>query len=278
MAATYRVVVVVVILLGAAMSGGMARAHAGVAYVACGMHQRITQQAPGGVWVYSRPNPFNTRGQRLCIVGSTSSPGFTILDNLRYTGAWQAYPFTGAGCAFSLCSRHTALPMKVRTLPAAANTSFSWTGSAPGNWNVSYDLWLDHYDQITRQDDGAELMIWLRPNPGYRGGVKVRIANRVYWFVHWRTCNSARQTGITPPRVNATDRAGVCWNYLQFRFLQPVHSVNRLWIMPFIQFLERQGLVRPSWWLTSVHAGYELVSGGKGLTTTQFSVGHLTRP
>jgi hypothetical protein len=213
----------------------------------------------------------------LCIVGSTSSPGFTILDNLRYTGAWQAYPFTGAGCAFSLCSRHTALPMKVRRLPAAANTSFSWTGSAPGNWNASYDLWLDHYDQITRQDDGAELMIWLRPNPGYRGGVRVHIANRWYWFMHWRTCNSVRQTGVTPPRASPENHAGTCWNYVQFRFLTVVHSVHRLWILPFIRFLERQGLVRPSWWLTSVHAGYELVSGGKGLTTTQFSVGHLTQ-
>ena len=30
--------------------------------------------------------------------------------------------------------------------------------------------------------------------------------------------------------------------------------------------------VGASWWLTSVHAGYELVSGGKGLTTTWFNV------
>jgi hypothetical protein len=38
------------------------------------------------------------------------------------------------------------------------------------------------------------------------------------------------------------------------------------------RFLEQRGLVLPSWWLTSVHAGYELVSGGKGLTTTWFKV------
>src|SRR6516164_5071005 len=113
-----RVAVVVVILLGVAVSGGVARAHAGLAYVACGMRQRITQQSSASAWVYSRPNPFNDRGQRLCIAGSTTNPGFTILDNLRYTGAWQAYPFTGAGCAFNLCSRRTDLPKKVRTLPA----------------------------------------------------------------------------------------------------------------------------------------------------------------
>ena len=279
MAAACRVVVVVVMLLGAAVSGGIARAQDTVAAdVACGLNQRITQRAPGGGWVISRPNAFNTSGQRLCISGSTSHPGFTILDNLRFTGAWQAYPFTGAGCAFQLCSPYTELPIQARELPAAANTSFSWTGSAPGNWNVSYDIWFDHHNQITAQDDGAELMIWLRPNPGYRGGVRVHISNRWYWFMHWQTCNSARQMGVTPPRVSLANRAGTCWNYVQFRFPTVVHGVRRLWIMPFIRFLEKRGLVRPSWWLTSVHAGYELVSGGKGLTTTGFNVDHLIRP
>src|SRR5215472_11881117 len=279
MAAACRVVVVVVMLLGAAVSGGIARAQdTGAADVACGLNQRITQRAPGGGWVISRPNAFNTSGQRLCISGSTSHPGFTILNNLRFTGAWQAYPFTGAGCAFQLCSPYTELPIQARELPAAANTSFSWTGSAPGNWNVSYDIWFDHHNQITAQDDGAELMIWLRPNPGYRGGVRVHISNRWYWFMHWQTCNSARQMGVTPPRVSLANRAGTCWNYVQFRFPTVVHGVRRLWIMPFIRFLEKRGLVRPSWWLTSVHAGYELVSGGKGLTTTGFNVDHLIRP
>jgi hypothetical protein len=275
MAAACRVVVVVVILLGAAVSGGMARAQAD--QVACGLHQRITQQASGGTWVISRPNPFDTSGQRLCISGTTSHPGFTIQNNLRYTGAWQAYPFTGAGCAFYLCSPGTELPIQVSGLSAAANTSFSWTGSAPGSWNASYDIWFDHSNQVTAQDDGAELMIWLRPNPGYQGGVRVRISNRWYWFMHWRTCNSARQIGVTPPRASPRAQAGICWNYVQFRFINTVHSVRRLWIMPFIRFLEKRRLVLSSWWLTSVHAGYELVSGGKGLTTTQFSVDHMTQ-
>ena len=269
MAAACRVVVVVVLLLAAAVSGGMARAQD--TQVACGLDQRITQQAPGGMWVYSRPNAFNTSGQRLCISGSTSHPGFTILNNLRYTGMWQAYPFTGAGCAFNLCSRRTPLPMQLRGLPTSANTSFAWTGSAPGDWNVSYDIWIDQHNQITRQDNGAELMIWLRPNPGYHGGVRVKINRRWYWFVHWRSCNSVRQTGITPPRASPADHAGICWNYVQFRFLRVLLSVHRLWIMPFIRFLEGQGLVQSSWWMTSIHAGYELVSGGKGLTTTWFN-------
>ena len=42
------IVVVVVILLGAAVSGAMVRAQdTRGAEVACGLHQRITQQVPG---------------------------------------------------------------------------------------------------------------------------------------------------------------------------------------------------------------------------------------
>jgi Glycosyl hydrolase family 12 len=244
-------------LIGTALSGGAAQARdTAAASTACGLSQRITQQASKRMWVISRPNAFNTRGQRLCISGSTTRPGFTILTNLRRTGAWQAYPFTGAGCAYHLCSPGTDLPKQVHRLPASANTSFSWHGPAPGDWNASYDIWLDRHDQTSTADDGDELMIWLRPNPGYRAGVIVHVGKQRYWFAHWRDCDPAR----------------ICWNYTQFRFLHVVHSVRRLRIMPFIRFLEQRRLVYPSWWVTSVHAGYELVSGGKGLTTTWFDV------
>jgi hypothetical protein len=256
-AARRAVVILAFLLLGPAMSGVIARAQdAAAASTACGLAQRIVQRASGGVQVISRANPFDTSGQQLCISGSTRRPGFTVLNNLRYTGAWQAYPFTGAGCAYYLCSPGTDLPKQVRKLPPWANSSFAWHGPAPGNWNASYDIWFDKHDQISTEDDGAELMIWLRPNPGYHGGEFVHVGKHWYWFVHWRTCDHAR----------------ICWNYTQFRFPHAVYGVRQLWLMPFIRFLEHRGLVFPSWWLTSVHAGYELVSGGKGLTTTWFNV------
>src|SRR5215469_1892989 len=226
MAAACRVAVAVavgvVLMLGAVVSGGMTLARAQdtrVTNVACGLSQRITQQSSGGVWVISRPNAFDVSGQQLCISGSTRHPGFTVLNNLRYTGAWQAYPFTGVGCAYNLCSPHTDLPRQVRSLPGPATTSFSWAGSAPGNWNASYDIWFDRRDQTTAQDDGAELMIWLRPNPGYHGGVIVHVGKRRYWFMHWRTCQASRgmgaappRMGLVPPRASPGDHAGICWN------------------------------------------------------------------
>jgi hypothetical protein len=251
------VILVAVLLVTTTMSGGKATAHGTAATsTACGLNHRLVQRASGGPWVISRPNAFDTSGQRLCITGSVSRPGFRVINNLRPTGAWQAYPFTGAGCAYNLCTRDTDLPEQARSVPRWAYSSFAWHGPAPGNWNSSYDLWFDHHDQTSVQDNGAELMIWLRPNPGYHGGVIVHVGNHRYWFMHWRTC----------------DPAGTCWNYTQFRFRHVVHNLWRLHLKPFIRFLQRRHLVRPRWWLTSVHAGYELVSGGKGLTTTWFNL------
>lgn len=69
-AARRAVLLLVVVLLGTAMSGGSATAQdAAAASTACGLAQRITQQASGGVWVISRANAYDTSGQRLCISG-----------------------------------------------------------------------------------------------------------------------------------------------------------------------------------------------------------------
>jgi hypothetical protein len=222
----------------------------------CGLTDWISQKASGGVWTLSRANAFDTSGQTLCITAH-SGVGFTVDNNLRYTGLWQAYPYTGVGCAYSLCTHGTDLPKKVRYLPSWANTSFSWrSNGAPGNWNASYDIWFDKYNQITTEDNGAELMIWLRPNPGYaHSGQYVRVGKRWFYFATWRHCDSV----------------GICWNYIRFIFNRTVSGVQGLWLMPFIRYAEARGLIRPSWWMTSVHAGYELVSGGKGLETTWFN-------
>lgn len=236
--------------------------------IVCGLGQSAVQRASGGVWVLSRANAFDTSGQKLCIRPAPGGrPGFTVLDNLRYTGLWQAYPFTGVGCAYYLCSPGTSLPVQVRRLPSWASTSFSWrAGGARGSWNASYDIWLDDSDQISTEDDGAEIMIWLRPNTSLNSGFHLAwVGGRLYWWTTWVHC----------------DAAGICWHYVQFRFTGPWFARHRMWfvldgvrgllLVPFLRFLEGRRLVSPSWWLTSIHAGYEIVSGGKGLQTTWFN-------
>lgn len=245
-----------------ASAGGAGGSGSAAPEVICGLDHRAVQNASGGTQVISRPNPFGTT-QRFCVKLHGSRPGFLILTSLRDRRTVQAYPFTGVGCAYSLCSPRTDLPRRVRSLPGRIESSWTWWGTTGGFWNAAYDIWFDSRDQITTQDNGAELMIWLRTPPGYTPGHLVRVDRSWFWFTHWRTGHVACQAN------------GRCqlqtWNYIQFRFLHTTHVVRGLRLMPFIQFAIRQGLISPSWWLTSVHAGYELWSGGRGLATTWFN-------
>lgn len=229
----------------------------------CGLDHRVMQNASGGIEVISRPNPFGTTWH-LCIRLSGSRPGFRITTNVPFTGQVQAFPFTGVGCAYWLCSDGTDLPRRVRGLSPRIESSWTWRGTTNGLWNAAYDIWFDTRDQITTQDNGAELMIWLRTPPGYPPGRMVWIPG-IGWFrfMHWVTGHEV------------CGKRGQCrrqtWHYIQFRFPHTVHGVRGLRLMPFIRFAIRQGLISPSWWLTSVHAGYELWSGGRGLATTWFN-------
>jgi hypothetical protein len=203
------------------------------------------------------PPPARHRSSAACTnawCSRQTRPGFSILSNIRYDGRVEAFPFTGVGCAYSLCSRNTDLPKRVGRL-SHATSSWTWSGNSGGFWNASYDLWFDTRDQVTTQDNGAELMIWLRTPPGYGGGTPVTIGSHRYRFMAWRTHHD-----------------GISWNYIQFRATSTVHSVSGLRLWPFIHYATYHHLIRWGWWLTSVHAGYELWSGGRGLSTTSFNV------
>ncbi|HEV2243576.1 MAG TPA: hypothetical protein VGR98_21200 [Streptosporangiaceae bacterium] len=229
----------------------------------CGLDHRVMQNASGGIKVISRPNPFGTTWH-LCVRLSGSRPGFHITTNVPFTGQVQAFPFTGVGCAYRLCSEGTDLPRRVRSLSPRIESSWTWQGTTNGLWNAAYDIWFDTRDQITTQDNAAELMIWLRTPPGYPQGRLVWV-NGIGWFrfMHWVT--GTEVCGKRGPCQRLT------WHYIQFRFPHTVYWVRGLRLMPFIQFAIHQGLISPSWWLTSVHAGYELWSGGRGLSTTWFN-------
>lgn len=241
------------------LAAAAAPASAATAPLVCGLSQRAGQVSSGGVGILSRANAFHTDGQ-LCIRPAPGGkPGFTVVDNLPYDGPedWQAYPFTGWGCAYDLCTPG-AHPIRLSKLPRSASTSYSWRpNGAGGIYNAAFDDWIDRTGQTSTEDNGAELMIWLRTMPGYCfkagyhdcGQVLVKIGHRRYWFGSGRSCDKVR----------------ICWNYLQFRTTTTVRGVKDLWLRPFLKFLEARRLVRPRWFLTSIHAGFELVSGGKGL-------------
>jgi hypothetical protein len=198
-----------------------------------------------------------------CLVAFARTGDFVVWKSTAATTGNEAVAFPSVfyGCVWATCSTGSKLPEPVTR---AMRLRTSWTtqaGRPAGKWNTAYDMWFFLHRHPSGQANGAELMIWLSttfPTPPKTRQV-VRIGVSRYWFQHWRVC-----------RVIRGQRH--CWNYIQFRRLRAAWSVRGLKLGPFIAFCERRHLIRASWWLANVEAGWEIWDGGIGLRTTSFNV------
>jgi cellulose 1,4-beta-cellobiosidase len=159
------------------------------------------------------------------------------------------------GCSWGICSPHRTLPVKVRS-DGNPVTSVDTAGNPRGAYNAAYDIWFSKGYYLNGQDHGAEIMIWLRNTLGgdYRRWPLVRVDGALYRFLTWRAYNPLGS-----------------WNYIQFRKVRQVNDLQGIHVNDFIKVAERHCLINPNWYLQNITAGFEMVSGGKGLQMWGFS-------
>ena len=224
--------------------------------VLCGSYQHITTTPDKGVRYVIRNDDYGHKEE--CISNQRDAPNFTVVQSAARVDHAEpvAFPNIFLGCSWGVCSPGSVLPARVSRL-RSLTTSWSTTERATGTWAVGYDIWFDRVRRITGQSRGAELMIWLDSRgTASAGRWPVVVVRHVrYRMAHWRT----------------GDR-GKSWTYIQFRRATPTSRVARLDVRAFVRVAERDGLIRPRWWLTSVEAGFEIWRGGVGLRTTGFAV------
>lgn len=202
-------------------------------------------------------NNNNFVGKAECLSGSRTSSAFRVsVSRATTTADSDAYPDVFTGCSWGVCSPHSALPARVSKL-GSIPTTFHTDERAGGTWAAAYDLWLNPKPIRNGQAD-TEMMIWLDVkglyNPAGMGWPVVRIDGALWYALTWITGNGHRT-----------------WRYVQFRKYTPRWNVTGLAMKPFIQYIERQGWVTPSWYLLNIEAGFEIWTGGQGLATTAFS-------
>jgi hypothetical protein len=178
--------------------------------------------------------------------------GFEVTQGDHHTtSAPAAYPSIFAGCHYGTCTAGTLLPRAVLEL-GAVTTTFA-IHPTTGTWVAAYDIWFDPTPRRTGTVTGLEMMIWLRttgPAPiGERTGTATLAGTD--WEV-WQGENGAQVLSYV--RTRPTDR------------------VDGLDLMAFVRDATARGKLPPQWYLTSVQAGFEPWTGGKGLATTQFGV------
>ena len=203
------------------------------------------------------------RGSRtMCITNRALLPNFTVVKRpgIDPDGFVSAYPDIYRGCLWHVCSPNARIPVQAKQI-GRLHSTWHTRQDAGGDWSAAYDLWFGKREMITGQANGAELMIWLGRHGRCCGLNKhapvVKVSGYKFHLMHWH---------------HFSQQWGVGWNYIQFRLVHPRTRVDSLDLKQFISKSIRRGLIRKSWWLENVMAGFEIWRGGEGLATTKFSV------
>ncbi|WP_312030416.1 GH12 family glycosyl hydrolase domain-containing protein [Actinomycetospora sp. TBRC 11914] len=179
--------------------------------------------------------------------------GFRVEANHNKSSGPASYPSIVFGCNYGNCTKGTPFPRPISDL-GDLRTTWATTTPAKGDYNVSYDIWLDPTARKTGRPTGLELMIWLkhtdRVNPIGKKVGETTLDGVPYEV--WQ--GKADVTTISYVRKQATN------------------SVTNLSIPTFVTDATKRGVAKPGWYMTSVQAGFEPWIGGTGLATTNFSV------
>jgi hypothetical protein len=192
-------------------------------------------------------------GERMVLTNINRGPNFTVDVNTNPDGFVRAYPEIIYGCSWGICSPYHTLPVRV-SHDGDPGASVSTKGN-PGraSYNASFDIWFDPHPIHNGQASGAEIMIWLRYQGSGRGWPIVKVDGARYYFEHW-----------------VTHHNGKSWNYILFRKVTQVRNLRGIHINDFIRVAEAHRLIKPSWYLLNITAGFELWRGGKALSMYDF--------
>ncbi len=223
--------------------------HAEHAAVLCG--SREWEWLPSGLVAYN--DVFAGRYSE-CI--SLRRSGFKIV-RARTGWEWGAFPDVFIGCEYNVCSRSPLPQRPIGDFTDLTMTLYTRFDAIVGD--DATDWWFDRArpGRSLSHPNGAEIMVWLawRAVP-MRHGYVVRLDGWSWYVEHWR------------PRADHTS-----WQYIQLRWLgSHPHPSIRLNMLPILRYLEQRRWLRPSWYPSSLDAGFEVVHGGVGDRIIKYAV------
>jgi len=188
----------------------------------------------------------------MCLTHYKAGPNFAVTKSLAssHTGQSAVYPNIYSGCSYNQCSHNSKLPAQVFKMH---NPWVSYYAHLvpKGKWDANLDMWLGRHKQKRGIVTGAEVMIWFNAR-GFGSVSPMYKIDGIQWhLVHWITRSPIKHH--------------VHWPLIIFRSSVGRGSVHHLALMPFFRLLLRLHLIRHSDWLESMHAGFEVWRGGKGM-------------
>lgn len=227
-----------------------ARAAIGAVTTVCGA-QTMQVHVPKLTYfnVYNAPVAQNTT----CVRAVPGHASFTIVSTDQHgdwgypniSSGWEAGEYScldasGACYQYPVEEEHDGMPVT------------SLGVDMHGDGNASYDIWFNKTDAHPVQDNGTEVMIWLKhPGVAEYGSIPVTIEGIRFRIMHW-----------------TSEHAGITWHYAAYIMVDQRAFVDDLWLNDFFRDAIARGWLSPHWWLTGIDAGFELTRGGAGSAAT----------
>jgi hypothetical protein len=183
---------------------------------------------------------------RQCIK-STGGTGFTVSACAINQGSVGSFASIWKGCHWGDCTTNSGCPIQVSKI-SSASAGFSVSSARPsGNYDVITEAWLSPNSDSTKgYNGGCELMIVLDYHGMTNSGGQVGTFN-----------------GYTVYETN------IGWNFVTY--VKTGTSSMSINLKDFINDAMSRGYVQSSWYLHDFEAGFEIMSGGVGLTANSFS-------
>lgn len=255
----------------------------GVAMLAAGAVGAPTASAAGGQTctgqgsaVVATQNPFydveNTSdaGGSACLTVSASAEAFHV-DSTNWNpsapGADTSDPYIGfkaiyTGCKNGACLEpgYPALASSIQSEPTSWSFSSNFS-QISGQFDAIYDSFFNTTPTQQYLPNGAELMVWLNYTSSLAalGGTQlpdVTVSGQTYHV--W---SAVKTEGARTWTRIAFQRAST----------NRTTSVSNIDMATFVQDAIADGAINPSWYQQDLEAGFEIWSGGVGLSTSSFS-------
>jgi hypothetical protein len=175
-------------------------------------------------------------------------------------GAPVSYPSVFIGSNNGRSTSGSNLPKLVSSLTGVPTTWSNNAGTPSGTYDAAYDVWFStSASGDPGSPSGGFLMVWY---------YKPKDAQPI---------GSVKFPGVTIPGASGTwdvwigDNGAVpCISYVRTQSIQSMGYDLNAFIHDAVT--NRPGTIQTGWYLTNVYAGFEIWTGGQGLSTTSFSV------
>jgi hypothetical protein len=196
---------------------------------------------------------------RTC-VSATPGRAQLVIDSTDQHADW-GYPNISSGwewgenSSLNAGGHHFVYPVK-ESNDGTPDTSMSV--SQHGDGIVDYDIWFNQNDNHPKQNDGTEVLIWIRhPGVPSRGSQQVTIDGLRFIVAN---------DGVVHNQYGS-------WHRINYILVSQHTSVRNVWLNPIFRNAISHHALSSNWFLTAIDLGDELTYHGSGTVINETLTG-----